>query len=166
MADEQVKYDVDGYELVTKALWDLLNQYPALADGDEFLFAEVDQATGKAFIPTSGAAITTEIADVTDHVEQTCMYPFMIITKAAGLSENNKVKVKEWLDNLGRWLELQTVTINNKSVKLGSYPTLTGTRKFKNITRTGPSYLQDVSNDNVEQWVISLEATYTNEFDK
>ncbi len=31
-----VKYDVDGYDIVTNALKDLLNQYPGLETGEVF----------------------------------------------------------------------------------------------------------------------------------
>lgn len=163
MAEEK-RYDVDGYETVSKALWDLVNEYPAL-NGEEFYFASVEEDAGKSFIPVAGAIIESETRDVTEHVTQTCVYPFMLLYKAAGLSENNKVSVKEWLDTIGRWLEKQTVTINGKSEKIAEYPTLTGNRTIKNIERTSPSYLSEVNNDNVETWCISLQVKYVNEFD-
>ena len=41
MAEQkQVKYDVDGYETVTSALMELLNQYPDLATATSFRFYE------------------------------------------------------------------------------------------------------------------------------
>jgi len=159
------KYDLGGYEAVTRALWDLLDSFPAL-DGDEFLFAEIDAEKGKAFIPISGAKILRETRDVTDHVTQQCAYPFMVIYKAAGLSENNKANVKEWLDTLARWLAKEPVTIKGSDYKLDDYPPLTGNREMKRIECTSPSYLASVNTENVEQWEIMLQAIYNNEYDE
>ena len=40
MAEQNtVKYDVDGYEAVTSALRELLNQYPGLERGEEITFS-------------------------------------------------------------------------------------------------------------------------------
>lgn len=165
MADEVIKYDLDGYKHVTRALWDLLNSYPDL-NGDEFLFAEVDAERGKAFLPISGAKIQSETRDITDHVTQSCIYPFMLVYKAAGLSENNKVNVKEWLDTVARWLALETVEINDVEYKLNKYPPLKGDRAFERIECTSPSYLSTVNNENVETWEILLQAIYKNEYDE
>lgn len=163
MAD--VRYDLDSYKLVSKALWDLVNEFPDLGN-DAIAFAEVDADSGRALIPTSGAVILNEINDVTGHTTQDCLYPFTIIMKAGKLSENRKVNVKEWLDNLGRWLERQPISVGNNVYQLTEYPTLTGNREFKKIERTQPSYLSEVTENNVETWVISLQATYRNEFDR
>ena len=164
MADE-VRYDLDNYEYISKALRDLVNSYPRLGS-DAISFSEVDEEEGTAFIPTSGAVIVREVNDITGHTEQDCVYPFTIITKAGGLSERNKLNTKEWLDTLGRWLERQPITDGNSVYQMESYPTLTGDRKIKKIERTQPSYLSEVTEDNVETWAISLQATYTVEFDR
>ena len=37
--NKTVKYDIDGYEAVTSALRELLNQYPALYASDEIAFS-------------------------------------------------------------------------------------------------------------------------------
>ena len=42
MAEQkQVKYDIDGYEAVTSALRELLNQFPGFSEGDE-ISSEID----------------------------------------------------------------------------------------------------------------------------
>lgn len=165
MAEEISRFDLSSYDAVTRALWDLLDSYPDM-QGDEFLFAEVDAENGKAFIPTAGAKIQTETRDVTNHVRQTCLYPFMVIYKASGLSEDRKANVKEWLDTLGRWLNRETVTIRGNTYKLEEYPTLTGDREIVRIECTSPSFLDEVNAEHVEQWVITLQAVYTNEYDE
>lgn len=165
MADENVRYDLDNYKYISKALWDLVNTYPDLGN-EAFSFAEVDSEEGNAFIPTSGAVIINEINDVTGHTIQECVYPFTLVSRAGGLSENNKLKIKEWLDSLGKWLERQPVTVGNNVYQIETYPELTGDREIKKIERTQPCYLSEVGEDNVETWVISLQATYRNEFDR
>lgn len=161
----ETRYDLNNYEYISKALWDLVNDYPDLGN-DAISFAEVDEENGTAFIPTSGAVILSEVNDITGHTTQDCVYPFSIITKAGGLSERLKLNVKEWLDNIGRWLEKQPIVVGNNGYQMEEYPTLTGDRKILKIERTQPSYLAEVGEDNVETWVISLQATYRVEFDR
>jgi len=152
----------DGTDNVTTALRELLNSYPELSTSDEITFSVLDTDSGKAMFPTSSVAILNEIEDVTGHVEQTCVYPFMVIYRVSGLTENRKANVKEWLDNLGRWLEKQEVNGN----VIESYPTLTKGKEFTKIARTSQGYLYNTSEDKVEDWAISIQATYTNEFDR
>lgn len=162
--EDKIIYDLDGQEIITSALMDLLNKYPAL-DSDEISYAVLGEAKGKAIFPTSGSAVREEIRDITGHVEQTCEYPFIVIYRAGGLSESRKEKVKEWLDNLGRWLERQPIIVGGYEYKLDEYPELTRGRKFKNISRVTTSYLDSINDSNVENWAINIVAVYTNEFD-
>ena len=165
MADKEVRYDIDGQEVVSTALMDLINEYPGLTQGEYIQYATLGDSKGKAVFPTSGSAIKKEIKDVTGHVEQTCDYPFIVIYRASGLSESRKEKVKEWLDNLGRWLEKQPIIVNGKEYQLGEYPALTRGRKIKQIQRVSPSYLDSINEDKAESWAINITATYTNEYD-
>ena len=165
MADKEVRYDIDGQEVVSTALMDLINKYPGLTQGEYIQYATLGDSKGKSVFPTSGSAIKKEIKDVTGHVEQTCDYPFIVIYRASGLSESRKEKVKEWLDNLGRWLEKQPIIVNGKEYKLDEYPALTRGRKFKRIQRVSPSYLDSINEDKAENWAINITATYTNEYD-
>lgn len=155
--------DLDGEEIISTALMDLLNSYPAL-DSDRIQYATLSATKGKAIFPTSGAAVSDEISDVTGHVSQECSYPFIVIYRASGLTEARKEKVKEWLDNLGRWLEKQPVVIDGTEYKLDAYPDLTRGRKFKSISRSSTAYLDSINDDKAENWAITINATYTNEF--
>lgn len=152
----------DGTDNITRALRELLNSYPELSASDEITFSVLNADSGKAMFPISSVAILSEKEDITGHVEQTCVYPFMVIYRTSGLTENRKANVKEWLDNLGRWLEKQEV----KGNILNNYPALTGDMEFKKIARTSQGYLYNTNEDKVEDWAISIQATYTNEFDR
>lgn len=165
MADNNVRYDVDGYSVITTALRDLVNQYPALDLSDSITYGVLNADSGKAMFPTgSGAVIENERISVTGRVRQICGYPFCVVYRASGLSENRKAAVKEWLDNLGRWLERQEITVGDISYKLNEYPDLTGERKFTAIERTSPAFLESVEENNAENWVIYLTARYQNEY--
>ena len=49
------KYDIDGYNVVSLALSDLLNSYPGLEDGEKITFSDLKEDFGIAFYPVSGA---------------------------------------------------------------------------------------------------------------
>ena len=166
MADEKiVKYDVDGYDAITTALMELLNQYPGMADGDEIAFSALDEDSGKAMFPINGAIIESEKRTITGKVTEICLYPFCIIYRAAGLSENRKATVKEWLDNLGKWLERKAILVNEETFKLSEYPRLTGSRTFLSISRQTSAYLNEVYDNNSEDWVVHITARYKNEYE-
>ena len=164
--EKEIRYDLNGIPVITDALISLLNKYPGLTDMDEITFADLDEDGGITIVPISGAVIETEKTDITDHVTQVCLYPFYVIYREKDLSERRKIKTKEWLDNLGMWLERQIVTINNTEYQLKEYPDLTGDRKFLSIERQSPAYLDKNEEDATEDWVIYISARYQNEFDR
>jgi hypothetical protein len=156
-------YDVEGQELVTTALTELLNQYPAL-EGREIKYSTIGESSGIAIFPTNGAAVREEKVNIIGIVKQTVEYPFIVIYRASGLSERGKERVKEWLDNLGRWLEKQDIKVGDELYHLDAYPELTRGRKFDKIARTSASYLNSINEAKAENWAINITATYKNEF--
>lgn len=159
-----VKYDVDGYEIVSKALQDLLNSFPGLMVDESIKFSTLEEESGISFYPISGAVIAQETMSVTGKVNQLCNYPFYVVYRTAADSPNSKLDIKEFLDNLGKWLELQPVLINGKTQKLERYPVLTGGREITEIARQTPAYLDSTAENNVQNWVISLALKYRNIF--
>ena len=158
--------DIDGSEAVTKVLLELLNSFPGL-DGKDILFSTLKETSGIGFFPTSGAALLINKEDITGRVKQVCLYPFNVIYRVAPETETQKIRIKEFLDALGKWLEQQPVKIRNKTVQLSAYPDLdSGNRKIKSISRINPAYLSAAYNDGVEDWLISATVRYENEFDK
>lgn len=152
----------DGTDNVTTALRELLNSFPLLEDDEEIAYNTLENDSGIGMFPTSSVAILTEKESVTGHVTQVCAYPFVVVARSKGLNENRKANQKEWLDDLGRWLEKQEV----KGYKLEKYPYLTETKKFEKISRASQSYLYGTGEDKSEDWAISIQATYKNEFDR
>lgn len=162
--ENEVRYDVDGFDAVTNAILYLLNSYP-LGEGD-FQFATLDESGGRAMFPTSGAIIREERESITGHVFQRCLYPFNIYYRAAGLNERRKIAVKEWLDTLGRWLERQIVVDKGVAYSLELYPALNDGRKIESISRTTPAGLANISANQTQDWVINMQLAYTVEFDR
>ncbi|MBQ8040340.1 MAG: hypothetical protein IJ274_10810 [Lachnospiraceae bacterium] len=166
MAEKQIKYDIDGYEAVTSALRELLNQYPGLERGEEITFSVLEETSGIGMFPVSGAVIETEKRTITGKVTEVCLYPFYIVYRASGLNENRKVRVKEWLDTLGKWLEQKKVLIDRAEYQLGELPPLTDGRKFLSISRQTPAYLDNTNEDKAEDWAIYISARYQYEYRK
>lgn len=166
MADNTVVYDIDGYEMLTNAILALINQYPGLAEGDYFSFSTLGEEKGKAMFADSGGVVRSERVSIIEHVTQTCQYPFSVIYRAGGLNEKRRIIVKEWMDNFGKWLEKQPVVINETEYKLDKYPTIKNGRDIKSISRTTPAVLYNLSTNNIEDWMISLQVIYEYEFDK
>lgn len=162
--DKQVQYDVSSYEVITAAIIDLLNAYPGLADGETIGFATLDEDCGKAMFPQGGAIIMSDKTDIMGEHYQTCQYPFYVFYRAGGLTDSRRAAVKEWLDNLGCWLEGQQITAGGTTAELTKYPTLSGNREFTQIKRQSPAFLNGVNENNTEDWAITISAQYTNTF--
>lgn len=159
--------DVDGSEAVSTVLLTLLNTFPGLSDKQRILFATLSETSGIGFFPTSGAALQSNTEDVTGHVKQVCLYPFSVVYRAAPKSEAQRMRIKEYLDTLGKWLEQQPVTINGTEYRLDNYPALvSGNRIIKSISRSSPAYINAAYQDGIEDWIITARLNYENEFDK
>lgn len=150
-------------DIITEKLMTLINTFPVLMEGETIEFSVLDEDGGIAFFPTSGAAIERSEKDIVGHTVQVVTYPFMVFYRASGLSENRKVDVKEWLDDLGRWLEGQPITVGGTTYVI-TYPTLDANRRFTRIQRSSPASLNGINDNNSEDWAISIIARYTNEF--
>ena len=160
------KYDIDGYNVVSLALSDLLNSYPGLEDGEKITFSDLKEDSGIAFYPVSGAVNVLEKKGVTGKVNQLCNYPFYIIYRTGTNKDKVKIEIKEFLDNIGMWLEQQPIQIGSKKYQLEEYPELSSNRKIEEISRLTPAYLDNSYENNVQDWVISLSLKYRNIFYK
>lgn len=159
--------DIDGSEAVTTALLELLNRFPGLKPGERILFSTVPEDGGIGFFPTSGAVYLLNKEDITGHVKQVCQYPFSVIYRAGAKTEAQRLRIKEFLDTLGKWLERQPVTVNQTVCQLAEYPALaSGNREIRSISRTNAAHLNDAYQNGMEDWVISGALNYRNEFDK
>lgn len=162
--NKPIKYDVDGYDIITNALGDLLNSFPCLLEGENIRFSTLEEDSGISFYPISGAVIVTETTSVTGKVNQVCNYPFYVVYRTAADSPKSKIDIKEFLDKLGKWLERQPIMIDGQQNKLIAYPELTDGREITEISRQTPAYLDNTSEGNVQDWTISLALRYRNIF--
>ena len=162
--EKQVRFDVDGSEIVSKVLLELLNKCPALC-GKKVAFSTLGEDEGLGFFPSVGAAITSETETITGDVHQVCAYPFDVVLRCAPKTEAARIRCKELLDAIGRWLERQPITVNGEMHTMDAYPALTqGNRKIKAISSTSPSHLNAVYQNGVEDWLFSGSLRYENNF--
>ena len=155
--------DVDGFEILTNAVLELLSQFPRL-NGREILFEELGKESGIAFSANNGALVMSERRSITDHVRQNCQYPFFIVYRTASTQEYQKLQVQAFFDAIGKWLCREPAVVNGETVRLKSYPALSDDRKITRITRSN-SYGLEPSSDGVQDWLMPVTVEYTNEFD-
>ena len=157
-----IGYDVTGYEILTNAVLALLSQFPGL-NGREILFEELGES-GIAFSADNGALIISEQRSITDHVTQTCQFPFYIIYRTTSTKEFQKLQVQSFFYFIGKWICKEPVEINGDTVRLTKYPPLSDVRKITKVTRSN-SYGLDPNEDGVQDWLMPVTVQYTNEFD-
>ena len=155
--------DVEGFEILTNAVLELLSQFPGL-NGREILFEELGKESGIAFSANNGALVMSERRSITDHVRQNCQYPFFIVYRTASTQEFQKLQVQAFFDAIGKWLCREPAVVNGETVRLKSYPALSDDRKITRITRSN-SYGLEPSSDGVQDWLMPVTVEYTNEFD-
>ena len=155
--------DADGYEVLTNAMLALLNDFPGL-DGREILFEELGKEDGFAFSADAGALVMSERRSITDHVSQTCQFPFFVVLRMNSTREYQKLQAQMLLDSLGKWLCKEPVEIDGEFTRLNNYPKLSDGRRITRITRSN-SYGLDPAEDGVQDWMLPVSVQYTNEFD-
>lgn len=148
---------------MTKAIDELINQFPGWAEEEEVVFSFISDDSGVAWYPVSGAVIEREKKTIIGEVRQTCQYPFYVLYRTTTSSERLRISVKEKLDKLGEWLERQTTTISGKNYKLEEYPEIGG-RKIKSIRRTTPSYNAGNYDNGICEWVVYITVQYENNY--
>ena len=157
-----IGFDVSGYDILTKAVLDLLGKFPGL-NGREILFEELSES-GIAFSADNGALVISERRSITDHVTQTCQFPFYIIYRSTSTKEYQKLQVQSFFDAIGKWICKEPVMINQEMMHLAEYPELSDGRKITRVTRSN-SYGLEPNEDGVQDWLMPVTVQYTNEFD-
>lgn len=160
------KYDAGVEQIITDVIGNLLNQYPALLKGEKIRFSVLEEDSGIAFYPVSGAKVMTESKSVTGKINQLCNYPFYVVYRSATTTENSKRDIKEFLDTLGEWLDMQPVIIANEKYQLKKYPDLSDNRKIEEISVINVSNPEAPNEDGVQDWVIGLSFKYRKIFYK
>lgn len=157
--------DFTGYEVLTEAMKNLLNQYPGLDSLEYIFFEELAEDTGICFSADNGALVYSERESVTAHVRQICRYPFYIVYRVGSVEELPKMNAQTFLDGIGKWLCKEKVVINGTEYKLSTYPVLSQDRTIKKITRSN-SYGLEPKENGVQDWVLPVSVEYENEFDR
>ena len=155
--------DPTGYELLTKAMRDLLNDFPGL-NGQRILFEEIEEDSGLAFSADAGALVMAEKKSITDHVTQDCQFPILIIYRTAATREFQKLNVSAFLETLGKWICKEPVEIDGETYKLLGYPKISDGRKITRITRNN-AYGTVPNENKTQDWILPVSVRYTYEFD-
>lgn len=155
--------DINGEESVSAMLLALVRTCPFLTDTPTF--ASLDD-TGISLYPLNGAAVVQQRKSITGHVWQRCAYPFALASRDYGRNEQRKMDAKELLDNVGKWFERQAVTIDGTTYQLTEYPSLTDGRVVENIARQNTASQESIMDDGGAIWTISMQLTYTAEYDE
>ena len=165
MAEETkpIGTDAGGYELLTKAVKVLLNEFPGL-NGQKILFEEIEEESGLAFSADAGALVMSERRSITDHITQECQFPFLVIYRTSSTREFQKLNVSAFLDTLGKWICKEPVEIDGVTYKLTSYPTISDGRKITRITRNN-SYGTAPNENKSQDWILPVSVQYIYEFD-
>ncbi len=167
MANEKkpISKDAAGYEVLTAAMKDLLNQFPGLYEDEEIKYEELEEEGGIAFSNNAGALVYAEKEDIIGCVHQTCQYPFFVVYRSASSArERQKMSIQEFLDALGKWLCKEPAVIDDATYKLKTYPKLAAGRQIKRITRDN-SYGIEPQENGVQDWLLPVTVEYTNEFE-
>ena len=153
--------DVNTTNLLSKVLIDLLNDFPQKPE--EITFNVLGE-TGIAMFGLSGVAILTEQENIFGEITQECLYPFNLVYRISPRTEEQKMRVKEYLDMVGEWLEKQPIYISDVTYQLLEYPFLSDNKTIKSIVRQSPAHLGSVYQDGIEDWEIALQLQYENKF--
>lgn len=162
-AAQPIGVDATGYKVLTRAVLELLESFPGLGD-NEIRFEELGAKSGIAFSADAGALVMSERRSITDHVVQTCQYPFFVVYRTSSSREYQKLYVQDFMDTLGKWLCKEPAEINGETIRLYNYPKLAEGRRITRITRSN-SYGLTPTEDGVQDWLMPVVVEYTNEFD-
>ena len=162
--DKPIGRDASGFDIMTRAVKSLLNQYPGLLDGEVIKFEELAEDSGIAFSADNGALVYAETEDVCGGRHQKCQYPFYVVYRTASNKERLKLSAQEFLDSLGKWLCQEPVVINGSQTRLAAFPALSEGRIIKRITRDN-SYGLEPNADAVQDWVLPVTVQYTNDME-
>lgn len=161
-----VMNDIGEADSFTAAFLELINQFPGIPESTKIEFSVLGEENGIAMFPVSGAVIESENEDITGRVTQICLYPCCITYRIKDLSGTQKMQVKECLDNLGKWLEKESVYVNDTWCMLTEYPMMVDGSKILSVVRQSQAYQSKVNENLSEDWVIYLSARYQKEFEK
>lgn len=154
--------DILGFDVITKAVKELLNQFPGLSEGEEVRFEELEEDGGIAFSNNSGALVYDQKKSITGIVRQRCQYPFYIVYRMASTKERQKLIVQEFLDVFGKWI-CREPNVYEHTGQIAQYPKLTGFREITTITRDN-IYGLDPKENGVQDWVLPVTVEYNSKF--
>lgn len=157
--------DAEGYEILREAMKVLLNQYPGLRDGETIKYEEIGKDDGMCFYAEAGALVYSEKEDICGTMHQVCQYPFTVVYRADSKRERQKNQIQNFLDNLGKWICREPVTVDGTETRLSAFPELSRGRTIERITRDN-SYGTQPQENGVQDWLLPITVKYKYELEK
>lgn len=161
---EPIGRDSSGFEAITEAIRNLLNQFPGLLEGEIVKFEELGEDKGIAFSNNSGALVYAEKRTITGVIHQECRYPFFLVYRMQSTKERQKLIAQQFLDVFGKWICREPNIYERNSVPI-DYPNLTNGRTITRIIRDN-LYAQDPQKNGAQDWILPVTVEYTNKYKK
>lgn len=166
MADNKpIGKDAEGYDILRDAMKALLNQYPGLLEDQKIKYEEIGKDGGICFFSEAGALIYSEKEDICGTMHQVCQYPFFVVYRADSQKERQKNQIQNFLENLGRWICREPITIDGSEARLSAFPELSRGRVIKRIIRDN-SYGTEPQENGVQDWLLPITVKYEYDWEK
>lgn len=152
-----VQKDDASFPILREALLELLNQFPGL-DGEVVTYQDLGESSGVCIAPENGPVVLTEKRDIIGNVYRNCQFSFLIIYRTDTSDEYQKLRISQFLDELGAWACRDPVG----DYPMAVYPELSGGRTITGASRS--NVFAYVENENKSQdWGVSITVNYTHD---
>lgn len=161
MADSKELLPASEQSSVLEVIYKLIKECPFISDKNvKFDFLDIEEDT-IAVMSTPGACILSNniLGGFTGSL------PFILGHKGRQSSDNRKIKTVDLLNNIGRWLGKEKVTIGDKEYVLTEYPVLSDNRKITRIEQQTVPYISDIDEKSNITYICTVKVTYCKEVD-
>lgn len=161
MADDKNKelLPVSEQSSVLEAVYKLIKECPFIEkENVKFDFLDIEE-NSISVLSTPGAFIISK--DILGGF--TGSLPFILGHKGRQSSDNRKIKTVDLLNNIGKWLGKEKVTIDDREYVLKEYPLLSDNRKITRIEQQTVPYISDIDEKSNITYICTLKVTYCKE---
>lgn len=159
MADTKELLPASEQSSVLEAVYRLIKECPFIQEKTvKFDLLDIEEDS-IAVLSTPGACI--EAKDILGGF--TGSLPFILGHKGRQNTDNRKIKTVDLLNNIGKWLGKETVTIDDKEYVLTEYPLLSAGRKITRIEQQTVPYISDIDEKSNITYICTVKVTYCKE---
>lgn len=159
MAENKELLPVSEQSSVLETIYRLVKECPFIEEKSvKFDFLDIEEDS-IAVMSTPGACIVSK--DILGGF--TGSLPFILGYKGRQSSDNRKIKTVDLLNNIGKWLGKEKVTVDDKEYVLKEYPVLSDNRKITRIEQQTVPYISDIDEKSNITYVCTVKVTYLKE---